>query len=137
MVNFVLADRTAEINCVCFASAYATCTDAIQNGKVVVVIGRVREDQFRSTDEEKFLQLMVNSCETLERKLPILTVTYDDVLALKKYRQVFDLYEGGDYEVRLIDGATGRERHFATKPHVYVRAEILNVQMDRLHLTVD
>ena len=136
MANFTLSDRTGEINAVCFARSYAAYADLIQNGAVLVVSGKVREDTYRSTEEETVLQLLVNTCKAIEKRLPVLEVTYKDVGILKKHRDIFNIYSGSDYEVHLVNEENGKPMCFAGNPKVCVRNEILNLNIQGLKMRI-
>lgn len=66
MGKFTLLDMTGEVNCIAFTKVYAECKEAIEDGAIVAVKGRIMVDV--DPDEPELTEIQINVIEVKKIK---------------------------------------------------------------------
>lgn len=99
MGKFVIEDLTGEVNCICFTKAFKDCGDAIKEGSVVILKGRVMAEVERDPETNEVtsidLQVSVNDVKPITSGQKVY-VKLKNIYEWNKAKELLSMFTGRD-----------------------------------------
>lgn len=107
--TFKLSDKSANINCIIFSSAYDRAKSLIKENNAVYLKGRTNRDEFNSTEDEEILQFVVSEVSTLRKKSNSYRYITNSISAWvdKDYKMLLQCKDENGSQLEVLDGSTG------------------------------